>query len=184
MKLINLLPKSRQTELRYEATYHSLVVIFSLSLMSFGLVFISQFATKFYLEEKAKSLNGQIEQLKSQVDKKENADVKKKIKAVNDVISDFNNLATSSPKWSKVLKAFAPLPPSGVKISSLNIDLNKKTIMISGYSPTRELVISLYNSILQDDQDFKNIDYPLENVAKAIDINFHFTFSIQDSLLK
>ena len=56
--------------------------------------------------------------------------------------------------------------------------------MISGYSPTRELVISLYNSILQDDQDFKNIDYPLENVAKAIDINFHFTFSIQDSLLK
>ncbi len=184
MKLINLLPKARQNELRYEATYRSLVIIFSFSLMSFALVFLCQFAAKFYLEEKAVSLNAQIEQLKSQVDKKENADVKKKVQGINDVISDFNNLATASPKWSKILRAFAPLPPQGIKITSFNIDLNRKVVQIYGYSPTRELVIALYNSILQDSKEFINVDYPLENVAKATDINFHFTFNVQDSLLK
>jgi Tfp pilus assembly protein PilN len=184
MRLINLLPKLRQQELRNEAVFYGLLIVFSLSFLSFALVFLVQFGTKFYLEAAGEALNNEIKQLQSQVNKQENADLKKQIQGINDVISDFNNLANASPKWSKIIKAFAPLPPEGVGINSFNIDTGKKTISITGHSPTRELVIRLYNNILQDSKDFSNIDYPLENVAKPADISFHFTFSIQDQLLK
>ncbi len=184
MKLINLLPKIRQNELRYEAVYHSLISIFIFSLFSFALVFIIQFATKFYLEIKASSLSDQIAQLKNQVNKQENADVKKQVQAINDIITDFNKLSTTSPKWSRVIKAFAVLPPEEIEIKTFMIDVTKKTISINGLSPTRELVIQLYNNILKDETNFYNIDYPLENVAKPTEINFHFTFFIRDSLLQ
>lgn len=184
MKLINLLPKARQQELRFEAMFSSLLVVFIFSVLSFALVFLAQFGAKFYLAARSQAIASEISQLTSQVNKQENADIKKKIQKINDTISDFNSLASSSPKWSGILKAFAPLPPAGIKINTFNLDPIKKSISINGASPTRELVIALYNSILNDKADFYNIDYPLDNVLNATNINFHFTFYIQDKLLK
>lgn len=184
MKLINLLPKPRQRELRYEAIYRSLKTVVIWGFLSFAVVFFSQFLTKIYLQVKISSINAEIEQLKKQVNKQENADLKKKIQSINSIIGDFNMLATSAPKWSKVVKAFAELPPEDVKISSFTVSADKKQVSINGYAPNRQAVIQLYNNILADKKNFSNIDYPLENVARAVDINFHFTFTVQDQLLK
>ncbi len=183
MKIINLLPKSRQQELTYDAMLRSLVVFISMSMFSFALVFLAQLATKFYLQMQAGVFAAEIEELQGQVNKRENADLKSKIKAVNDIATDFNNLAAASPKWSKVIAAFAPLPPAGTRISSMVIDSGRKSVSITGHAETREDVIALYNNILAAGEDFNGVDYPLENVAKPADINFHFTFSIQDKLL-
>lgn len=182
MKTINLLPKARQQELRYETILHSLWIVISLSLASFAVVFLAQFGTKFYLQVEDVVIKGQVIQLKSQVDKQQNTDIKAKIQAANNLVSDYKNLSDSSPKWSKVVKAFAPLPPAGVRISTFTVDVEKKTVTIAGLAPTRELVIQLYNNILQDTADFSNIDYPLENVAQPANVAFHFTFKIKDNL--
>jgi hypothetical protein len=183
MRLINLLPKPRQYELRYDAMLRGLWVFITMSIFSFALVFLAQLGTKFYLQMEANVFASEISELQGQVSKRENADLKTKIKAVNDIVADFNNLSSSSPKWSKVVAAFAPLPPPGTRISSMVIDSNKKAIAITGYANTREDVIQLYNNILNDSADFYNVDYPLENVLKPTNINFHFNFSIQDKLL-
>lgn len=184
MKTINLLPKARQQELGYEITLHSMWVITGLTIASFAVVFAAQFSTKLYLEIQAQSIKGQITQLQSQVNKQENAQVKAQVKAVNDVILDYKNLADSSPKWSKVIKAFVKLPPDGVKVDSFTVDGTTKLVNITGKAPTRELVIQLYNNILADSGEFYNINYPLENIALPTDVSYHFTFSVKDSLLQ
>jgi Tfp pilus assembly protein PilN len=184
MKLINLLPKPRQEELRYQKMLSALTAALWFSLASFIMVFLLQLGVKIYLQSRQKSIQAEIGQLKSQVDKQENAQIKQQIKDINSRITDFKNLSDSAPKWSKVLKAFAVLPPPGTKINGLTIDLAKKSINISGFGDTREAVIALYESVKQDSQQFFNIDYPLENVAKPTDVNFHFTFYIKDDLLK
>jgi len=184
MKTINLLPKSRQEELRYEILLHSLWFVIILSLLSFAMVFLAQFGAKFYLQYQAVAIKDQISQLQIQVNQQQNADIKTKIQSINGLISDYNNLANNSPKLSRVIKAFAPLPPAGVKINSFAVDPTAKTISITGTSPTRDLVIKLYNNILLDTKDFSNIDYPLENVVEPTNVNFHFTFNIQDGLMK
>ena len=115
MKIINLLPKPRQQELRYEAVLHSVWIVFALSLASFALVFLAQVGARFYLQVRAGDLQKQIVDLRNQVKNKENPKVKARVKAENDLVLDYKNLAAATPKWSKVIKAFVPLPPGGMR---------------------------------------------------------------------
>lgn len=184
MREINLLPKSKQSELHYEKVLHALFKVVWISVMSFAVVFLAQLAVKLYLEGQLRYLQAKTATLRGQVDKNENAQIRLEINAINNRIADFKNLSDGTPKWSKVLKAFAVLPPSEVRIETFNLDFTKKMVSITGVSPTREKVIETYYNILNDSKNFNNIDYPLENVAKPTDINFHFTFYVNDSLLK
>lgn len=183
MKRINLLPKPRQNELMFERLYHNVVVAVVLAVCILLTGVLSQLIVWAYLERSQVSLAADIERLKAQTSKTENAQLKQEIRLVNSQMKDFDQLAAAEPKWSEVLDAFASQVPSGIKISQFNADSKNLTVDISGYSPTRDLVIDLYNNINADDAHFKNIDYPLENIAKPTDVQFHFTFSIQDGVL-
>lgn len=183
MKLINLLPKTRQEELRYERVLQRFLKIFWFSLSSFIVVIGLQLGAKIYLQGQAVRVSAEIQNLKNQVSKSENEQIKKKITALNNYIADYKNLSTV-PKWSKALLAFSALPPEEVAITSLNLDVKTKTVKILGFAPTREKVIEFYNSIKADEKEFTGVDYPLENVAKPTDNNFHFTFFIKDELIQ
>lgn len=184
MRIINLLPKHKIKELYYENLFRSVMVGIQFAVVTFILVFLGQLGTKFYLVRQAADLDSQITAIKQQTNKEENTKLKNQISLINNRITDFSNLADATPHWSKALRAFAGNVPTGIKITAFNGDLGKKHVDIQGYSPTRELVIALYNKINSDTANFSNIDYPLENVAKENDVTFHFSFSINDSLLK
>lgn len=184
MRIINLLPKEKQQELKYQSIASGMVKVWWVSIATFLVVVCAQFATQMYLEHQASQLAGSIEQFQDQVNKQDNAAIKIKITAINNSIGDAKMLRDEAPKWSKVLKAFSELPPPEVHITSFMVDLKNKSISISGRAPTREVVIELYNNILVDTAHFSGIDYPLENVAKPTNNNFHFTFSVLDEVLK
>ena len=136
-----------------------------------------------YLSRKLNTSDTEIEYLKTIANKSENATVKEEIKIANAQIQDFNNLSLKTPKWSVVLEAFVRNVPEGVKITQFDANSTKKEITISGYGPTRDLVIELYNNINSDKEHFKNINYPLENVTQPSDVRFYFTFAIADGVL-
>jgi hypothetical protein len=184
MKIINLLPKTRQRDIRYEMIFRSLVRFAIASGASFVLVVLVLLGTRFYVSYESSHIDQQTEAIKNFANKQENAQLRNQVKGVNTVISDFQNLSNATPHWSKVVTAFAPLVPQEVKIQSFTAEIKKKEVTIIGYSPTREKVIALYNNINLDSKNFYNIDYPLENVSKPTDVSFHFTFYIKDELLK
>ncbi|PIR96093.1 MAG: hypothetical protein COT92_02930 [Candidatus Doudnabacteria bacterium CG10_big_fil_rev_8_21_14_0_10_42_18] len=183
-KIINLLPKIRQSEIRHEKVLSGLILVAWISLASFVVVFVLQLIGKAYLQGRLSAIGKQTEQIKLQVNKEENAEIRAQINEINNKISDFNFLADSSPKWSKVVKAFAVLPPAGIDITSFDVDTARQTITIRGYASTRGEVINLHDIIEADSEHFYNINYPLENLARAEDVNFHFTFFIKEDLLK
>jgi type II secretory pathway pseudopilin PulG len=182
MKTINLLPKPRQRELRFDSVLHSLWVVITLSLISFVLVFLAQYGTNFYLQRQAQDIKAQVVALQDEVGKQQNTNVKNQVQTVNNLIEDYKNLAAASPKWSKVIKAFAPLPPSQLKITTFNVNSSDGLVRITGQSATRDPVIQLYNNILGDSKDFYDIDYPLENISQPTNVSFHFSFYIQKQL--
>jgi len=184
MKLINLLPKEKQQELRDHILFQVVLKMIWLMVFTFALVLLAQFGARTYLQGQQRNLTQSIESLKVQVGKEENLIVKNKILELNNLSTDYKTLSASLPKISKVMRSFAPLVPVGVKISSMKIDPVKKIIDINGISPTRELVIQLYDNVVADSKNFPNIDYPLENVARPLDINFHFTFNIGNEVMK
>lgn len=184
MKQINLLPKPRQEELQLEAVLGSLHRAIWISMLSFLAVFGVQFSIKLYLQQQESSIKKSVALVQNQVNKSENSKLKTQINGINNLIGDYKNLTANAPKWYNVVRAFSKLPPDGVEVNSLQIDFLKKKVTITGMAPTRDLVIELYNNIKNDPKEFYNVDYPLENVAKPLNTNFHFNFYIQDSVLK
>ncbi len=183
MKRINLLPQHKQSDLYYEDLYHSVNTLVVLSVVILLLGIVAQVLVWIYLQRKEVSIVERVTEMQQQIDKSENAQVKLEIREVNTLMADFEGLSNSTPQWSRVLKSFARLVPNGVLISSFIADSKTGEIEISGYSPTREQVIELYNNINGDKANFKNINYPLENVSKPVDVQFNFTFFIQDGIL-
>lgn len=184
MKIINLLPKNRQQELRYEALLGRLYFVVIISAFSFALVFLSQFGARVFLEKQLTQLAISTEQIKKQIDKQDNAQVREKIKQINDQVSDYKDLVDNSPKWSKLLKAFAKLPPKGVRIIGISTDETQKTIVVNGFSPTRELILDFYDRINADKENFFGLDKYLENIAKPTDVSFHLNFQFKPELIK
>ncbi len=183
MRIINLLPKEKQSELHYEEIFHSVSVAAALAGIILLLGLIGQLAVRVYLGQQIKSVQAKIEQTKRLTNKTENNELKLKIKLDNAEMTDFKNLAETTPAWSKVLLAFSAQVPDGIHINLLTADAATKRVTVNGQSPTRDAVIQLYNNIVQDSGNFRDIDYPLENVAKPTDVAFHYTFYIKDDLL-
>lgn len=182
-KIINLLPRPKQQELRYEALFRSVGIAAMLAAAVLLAGLVMQLGARVWLNHQKNVKEVQIEEIKRAIDKQENNEIKTKIRLINAQMNDFKTLADSTPEWSQVLLAFAHHVPNGVKINQFTADLATKKIVITGQSPTREMVIELYNNINQAKEEFKDINYPLENVAKPTDVTFHFTFYIQDQLI-
>ena len=183
MKIINLLPKQKQQELRYDELYHSIGVAAVLAVAILLLVLVLQLGMSVYLSHIRGTTEKNIERIKQAIDKQENNEIKNRIKLINAQMTDFKSFVDSAPTWSRVLLAVSKQVPEGVKINTFAADAATKKITINGQSPTRESVITLYNNINQDHEDFRDVDYPLENVARPTEVNFHFTFFMQDKLL-
>lgn len=180
---MNLLPKPRQQELRYEKLFHnvSVAVIISTAVLLLGVV--AQLGVWTYLERSQVTRARDIEELKQAINKPEQAQQKEEIKLANNQMTDFIALSGQTQQWSVVLEALANKVPINVKISRLTADAKTSRIDIAGYSPTRESVIELYNNINSDKDHFRDIDYPLENVSKPTDVRFKFTFYIKEGVL-
>ncbi len=183
MKHINLLPPNKQTDLYYEDLYHSTAVAVALGVLILLTGIVAQVFVSIYLQNKTSKLIEEIQIQKQQTDKTENASQKAQIKLINSQMQDFEKLADQSPQWSKVLIAFSKQVPKSVKVDNFTADAKTGKITISGYSPTRDLVIELYNNLSSDKDHFKDVNYPLENVAKPTDILFNYSFTIQDGIL-
>lgn len=183
MKRINLLPKPKQRELSFERVFYSVAIAAIIAVGILILVVVVQLGVYFYLNGKVKSVDAEIEQLKRQANKSESVSVKAQIKTANAQILDFTKLSEQTPQWASIITAFIKDIPQSVKITQFDAHTDKQVIEISGYSPTRDSVIDLYNNINTDKAHFKNIDYPLENVTQPTDVRFSFTFNVADGVL-
>jgi Tfp pilus assembly protein PilN len=183
IKRINLLPKLKQEELSYERLFYSVAVAAVAGIVIILLAVVVQFGVFLYLERKAGSVETEIEQLKKLANKSENSAVKQQINLVNTQIEDFTKLSGVTPQWANVIAAFVKNVPPTVKISQFDANTDKAEINISGYSPTRDLVIDLYNNINTDKDHFKNINYPLDNVTQPTNVRFSFKFYVADGML-
>lgn len=184
MKVINLLPKEKQKEFVYRKIFRGLKVLCGIVFASFALVVLLQFGSRLYMEREVNKLRAETDAIRAVSNQEENTELKKQIQFINSQMTDFNTLSTESPKWSPVVRAFVRLVPSDVYVQSFAVEITKRQVNITGFAPKRESVIQLYNNISADSEHFANIDYPLENVSRPTDVQFRFSFTIQEGVLK
>lgn len=183
-KQINLLPKSKLRQLELRSWFFGLLSLYVISGISFGLVLVIQGGVLWYLRTHEKSLEAETETLRQFASAKESTDVRKQVTIINNRVNDYNSLVQGTIRWSKLLTLFSEVVPAGVQVQSFAVDAVKKQVAISGYAPTRELVIQLHDNIAAKPAYFAKLDYPLENVARPANISFHYTFTVLDAALK
>ncbi len=183
-KQINLLPKEQLKELKWRAWYYASVRFYLFSAVGLAIVLLAYIAVSVYLNVVARHLGAEAEALRKETSTSDIVELKKQVRDINNRIKDYNALSTEVPKWSVLLDYFAELVPDGVQIQNFTVDSNKKVVSITGTASTRDAVILLHDNIAGDSVHFSSIDYPLENVSKPRDVTFHFSFKVNDSVLK
>lgn len=184
MKQINLAPEDQKKEVRFLALRAlSLKVIAYSGVVLFLAVFAMVASIVFNIQVKQMALDAS-RQLESQQSLSDYGAVRDEVKNVNNYLSDATALFAKMPRLSKVTEEVMAVLPSDVTLQSLVFDSSTKQATLTGQSPSREKVIELHQNILKNTVVFKNVDYPLENLAKPTNVQFHYTVEFQEAALK
>ncbi len=182
MKVVNLLPPAEQQILNQEKILGNVRSFIYLSLLSYVLLFATMFGFRSYLLGSVSNLDSEIQKTKDIISKQNNNALKTEIEYNNNLVLDYNKLYQGNPKWSGVLVDFAKLVPAGVVVNSFTADTNTGRVDIAGKSALRDSVLLLRQNILAS-SDFKNIDLPFDNIAKPVNVDFHYTFYLNENIL-
>ena len=180
MKLINLLPDSEQNLIKKENFLRSLRAVFILALASYVLVAGILLLARVFLEQNANDLQNKIAQQKQTLQNQDQ--IQQDVQKDNAIITDYVVIAGKNPQWSKALSALADLVPPDVAIANLSADTATGKIEIQGQSPSRDSVLQLRANIAESPM-FKNIDLPLGNLEKPADLQFHYTFYLNQGAI-
>lgn len=175
--MINLLPLQYKKELKQEEQYRTIVIlgiVFLIFLISLFLVLV---ATEIYLK-------GQVESLKLLVKAEEEIsrakgtqELREQMVAINQRIVKVNSFFQGQIDSIGILeKVFQTLPPE-IKLSSLVWQKADSRFSLTGFSPSREILVDFRNS-LEKENLFNNINFSAESWLKATNIDFQVTFDL------
>jgi len=178
--MINLLPKEQKLEiltlrkLVLLSIWEILAICFFISL---ALIFL---LVKVFIESEIKVNEIFLNEKEKEVAL--NRPLEEKIENFNLFLSQIYSFYQNQIIFSEVLDKVFQKIPEGIYLTNFNISLKKEKerqldIALSGFSPTRELLLSLKEN-LEREKDFLNIVFPIETWAKKENIYFTTTFTI------
>ncbi len=183
-KIINLLPTGEQKFLGYQRLYGFLRAFVFWSAASYVLLIGGLAYWRSSLAKNLDNVGYQIQLVKGVIQKQDNEQIKTKIQQDNNIISDYNSLAAGNLSWSRILEGFAQLVPGDVIITTFNASAKTGKIDISGVAANRDSEAVTLRNNLASSPLFKNVNLPFENLQKATNVNFNYTFYLSDSILK
>lgn len=100
----------------------------------------------------------------------------------NNLIGQTSTLIKKEPTWNKVISAIKDKTTEGVVINNLSLPSAEGQFSITGIAVDREAINNLKKSFESSDF-FSEVNIPLTNLGKKIDIPFSMTFKIKDRQL-
>ncbi len=174
--MINLLPPQQKEELLEEEKYSlvlTLGILFLIFLISLILIL---FSIKIFI-------SGEIEVQKILLSAEEKRfkesqiqNLEEKINASNQTLSKLNLFYQNQLNLTETLEKISGTLPPGTYLTTLNLNLAQ--ISLSGFSPTREILLE-FKENLDKEGTFGEIYFPPSNWVKPIDIDFSVNFKIK-----
>lgn len=173
---INLLPPQQIKRIKTMAFYQNIIssglILFLMFL--FSVVALALFLTvlnfQYYIFEKsaneAQTKVVQTESIKT---------IQKRVKELNDDLSAIKKIQDTKSDIYGILNNINEELFKEVKIYSLEIDNNLKSVNVTGFSASRESLVKI-RDFLENGSRYKNVDFPLSNLANPRNINFRFSF--------
>jgi Tfp pilus assembly protein PilN len=183
MKQINLLPKTEQKELKLHAFADRFILFWIWAIISVVFFMALSYTAKIYLEGQKTEIESQIVSERQILRSSDNEQLKKQVETINAQINAIKNLQSQHYYWSQALNEIARLLPVDIALDSLTADRATGKVTIGGVAGNRESVLQFWAE-MHKSEFFNNIDFPLENLNKATDDPFTFTFYIIPEILR
>jgi Tfp pilus assembly protein PilN len=183
MKLINLLPKTEQRELKLQSFADQLTMFFICAIVSVIFFGALAYTAKIYLESQMTATDSEIVLKKQELKTSDNELLKKQVETMNSQIAAIKNLQSQHYHWSAALNELAKLIPSDMVVDSLIADRVTGKVVMEGVSGTRDSVL-LFWSNMHKSELFGDIDFPLPNLNFAENDPYEFTFFVVPEAIK
>ena len=141
------------------------------------------FVTKIYLNSQVALIDDQISNDKKILKSSDNEALRKQVEGLNNQVGAINNLQSGHYYWSRALVELSNILPPEISLDLIKIDRDTSKIEISGTAKTRDSVLQLWSNVIKSSY-FKNVNFPLDNLEKATDDPFSFTFYVNVDKLK
>ncbi len=179
--MINLLPPAEKAAISQEENW-KIVITYGITLVSFLISFgLILLAINFYISgqvENQKSYTKKTEQGTQTAEKK---DMLEKSAQLNKTFAGLYTFYQKQPVFSELIEKVSRSLPFDIYLTNLSIAASpgwRAVFTISGYSPTRESLLSLKNN-LESQEDIGEIIFPPSSWVKPADINFNVSFKIK-----
>lgn len=103
--------------------------------------------------------------------------MERKVRDLNRELAQLKQIQNRQSNVYQILDNISQKLLKGVEIYNLEIDRESGKIMISGFSPTRDNLLTI-KQILEATPEYKNVDFPLSNLTDPKDIKFYFSFTL------
>lgn len=170
--MINLLPPEQKREILEEEKF-KIILILGIILIIFLIIFylfLLLIKTSILADLDAQKIL--LEERKREISFYQ--DLEEKIKNANLNLSKLNNFYKNQIYFTEIFEKISQIIPSGIYLTNSNFSQDQ--ISLSGFSPSREILISFKENL---EKEFKEVSYPREIWLKEKDINFTFNFKIK-----
>jgi Tfp pilus assembly protein PilN len=177
MIALNLLPPEEKTEIVSHKTYRK-VLAWGFSSLVLVLAFLAILSSIWlYLFVQLNSMQEIVQGLQASPQNQRFNDIKKEIDDVNRELKSFSSLIGQENEYSFYMDKLTGLLNSGIRFKSVSFDGSR--VALSGQAATRESLL-LFKDNLENSDYFQNVDAPLSNFLKQTDIDFSFSFEIEN----
>ncbi len=174
--MINLLPFQEKEILRQEEK-HNLVLILGILFLIFLISSILiLFSIKIFISGEIEIQRILLSAEEKRFKESQIQNLEEKINASNQTLSKLNLFYQNQLNLTETLEKISGTLPPGTYLTTLNLNLAQ--ISLSGFSPTREILLE-FKENLDKEGTFGEIYFPPSNWVKPIDIDFSVNFKIK-----
>ncbi|MBI2607901.1 MAG: PilN domain-containing protein [Candidatus Doudnabacteria bacterium] len=183
MRLINLLPPSQIKQTRFELISLNLRKFWVWVSISLIVLFVLAFVSQIVISNEIKDTDDQIGNLSDSLQSSNTQELEKQVVTLNNELKNFDIIQSEHYFWSNALIELGNIIPQAMSVSLLTMDRETGEVQIMGVSKQRSAVLEFWANVKRSDY-FQDINFPLANLESAQDVNFNYTFFINQELIK
>jgi len=173
--MINLLPPQYKAELKEEENWKLTLILSILFLIFLICSALILFSIKISISGQAEAQKILLLQEEKKFEESQIQNLEEKITISNQALLKLNSFYQSQTNLTEILEKISETLPISVYLTTLNF--NPAQISLSGFSPTREILLE-FKKNLEQEELFEEIYFPPSNWVKPTDIDFSVNFKI------
>lgn len=175
--MINLLPPQEKKELWERQSQKIIILLGLLISLFFVSLILGLLAIKFYLSGQNIFQKTVVDLAKKELENQSNQEIKKEVLNLNKDIALISSFYQTNIRLTKLLKKIIESLPPGIQLKSLAYQKDDSSLLLTGFSPTREDLYLLKNN-LSKEEEFSEISFPSSNWVKAKEIDFFISLRL------